>query len=378
MRTASVIWSLFLFFLPLAAQSGDTLLWSGQITGWMGYRTQQVLPMEAGLRYLPALQYEYKKPHHRIDLELSANAYASVAGRCCDSISIDGRLKPYRAWARYAWDQAELRLGLQKISFGSAVMFRPLMWFDRIDPRDPLQMTDGVWGLMGRYYWLNNANLWLWTLWPSSSPKSWEWAPSASKIPEIGGRFQHPLPGGEFGLTTHWRMADPQDNTLAVNHKKEYPEYRLGLDAKWDAVAGLWLESSWTHAAAPLGVLRNQVLLTLGVDYTFSLGNGLHVVNENLIASMFDTKASLQQSLVFSGISLSYPLSLLDQVQTMVFHDWKSQHSYAFININRKYDQWAIHLMAYWNPTEYLLPTQQDGGAVFAGRGLQCMLVYHH
>jgi hypothetical protein len=106
-------------------------------------------------------------------------------------------------------------------------------------------------------------------------------------------------------------------NTLAVNHKKEYPEYRLGLDAKWDAVAGLWLESSWTHAAAPLGILRNQVLLTLGVDYTFSLGNGLHVVNENLIASLFDTKASLQQSLVFSGISLSYPLSLLDQVQTM-------------------------------------------------------------
>lgn len=52
---------------------------------------------------------------------------------------------------------SELRLGLQKINFGSAQLFRPLMWFDKMDPRDPLQMTDGVWGALYRYYFRNNG-----------------------------------------------------------------------------------------------------------------------------------------------------------------------------------------------------------------------------
>ena len=65
---------------------------------------------------------------------------------------------------RYSSDQFELRLGLQKINFGSASMLRPLMWFDQMDPRDPLHLTDGVWGLLARYYFLNNANIWLWGL----------------------------------------------------------------------------------------------------------------------------------------------------------------------------------------------------------------------
>jgi len=53
---------------------------------------------------------------------------------------------------------------LQKINFGSATLFRLLMWFDRIDPRDPLKLTDGVYGLLLRYYFHNNTNIWLWGL----------------------------------------------------------------------------------------------------------------------------------------------------------------------------------------------------------------------
>ena len=60
--------------------------------------------------------------------------------------------------------------GLQKINFGSATMLRPLMWFDQVDPRDPLQLTDGVWGVLGRYYFLNNANIWLWGLYGNKNP----------------------------------------------------------------------------------------------------------------------------------------------------------------------------------------------------------------
>jgi len=55
-------------------------------------------------------------------------------------------------WIRLSTKQFELRAGLQKINFGSATLLRPLMWFDKIDPRDPLQLTDGVYALLARYY----------------------------------------------------------------------------------------------------------------------------------------------------------------------------------------------------------------------------------
>ncbi|MDR1585772.1 MAG: hypothetical protein LBS07_06360, partial [Prevotellaceae bacterium] len=102
----------------------------------------------------------------------------------------------------------EVRLGLQKINFGSAQLFRPLMWFDAIDPRDPLQMTDGVWGGLFRYYFQNNANFWLWTLYGNDEVKGWETAPSAQSLPEIGGRVQLPLKQGEVALSYHLREAD--------------------------------------------------------------------------------------------------------------------------------------------------------------------------
>ena len=112
-------------------------------------------------------------------------------------------------WVKFSGDQFELRAGLQKINFGSAQMFRPLMWFDRIDPRDPLQLTDGVYGLLARYYFLNNANIWLWGLYGDDKIKGWELIPSKKNSIEYGGRVQLPLYTGEIAATYHHRTADP-------------------------------------------------------------------------------------------------------------------------------------------------------------------------
>lgn len=95
-----------------------------------------------------------------------------------------------------------------KINFGSASIFRPLMWFDKIDYRDPLQLTDGVYALLGRYYFSNNANLWLWTLYGNDEPMGWEKTPAVWQIPEFGGRIQQPVPRGEAALSYHHREAD--------------------------------------------------------------------------------------------------------------------------------------------------------------------------
>ncbi|GAI27146.1 unnamed protein product, partial [marine sediment metagenome] len=59
------------------------------------------------------------------------------------------------------------------------------MWFDRIDPRDPLQLTDGVYGLLLRQYFLNNANIWVWGLYGNDDLRGWEYLPSEAKSVEF-------------------------------------------------------------------------------------------------------------------------------------------------------------------------------------------------
>lgn len=125
-----------------------------------------------------------------------------------ESASYEGEVKPYRGWIRLSTEKFELRLELQKISFGSAMLFRPLMWIDRIDPRDPLQLTDGVYAVLARYNFLSNANIWLWGLYGNNDTKGWELSPTEKKTLEYGGRAQSPLWTGEFGVTYHHRRAD--------------------------------------------------------------------------------------------------------------------------------------------------------------------------
>ena len=60
------------------------------------------------------------------------------------------------------------------------------------------------------------------------------------------------------------------------------PEDRIALDGKWDLGVGLWFEAVWTRQAWTAAPWKSQRALNLGTDYTFGLGNGLHVLAEHL------------------------------------------------------------------------------------------------
>jgi hypothetical protein len=175
MSSQNLIVFVISFFLPISTGAQDTLRFSGQFSSWINASTGSELPLHGGVRYIPQLNIEMPFSETRLlDMEFSANIFGSTDLSPFDTISASGEIKPYRIWMRYTTDQFELRLGLQKLNFGSAYMLRPLMWFDQIDPRDPLQLTDGVWGLLARYYFLNNANLWLWGLYGNNEKRGWE------------------------------------------------------------------------------------------------------------------------------------------------------------------------------------------------------------
>ncbi len=186
---------LILIFCLLQVFSGtlpaqDSLTFKGQLSAWALYNGGLDLPVYMGGRYIPQLNYEIKlKKDQLIDFEASANINGNFGFQPFDTLKATGTIKPYRLWGRYSSRQFEVRLGLQKINFGSAQLIRPLMWFDEVDPRDPLGLTDGVWGVLGRYYFLNNMNVWFWSLYGNKNARGWDFAPTNRDVPEFGGQI---------------------------------------------------------------------------------------------------------------------------------------------------------------------------------------------
>ncbi len=380
MKIQFIILFLSSFIITSFRISGaDTLNFKGQLSAWTIYNPDNTLPFWFGGRYIPQLNYGYKsKAKWMIDFEASANINGTAGLKLSDTSFTDGNIKPYRLWTRFSTRQFELRLGLQKINFGSAVMIRPLMWFDQLDPRDPLQLTDGVWGLLGRYYFLNNANIWLWGLYGNEKPKTWEIGNTSQKYPEFGGRFQTPVTRGEAAISYHFRTTDVSELDSSYAMLTVVPENRIGLDAKWDLEIGLWFEGAWINKSKKTGVYTNEEILNGGIDYTFGIGNGLSIIYEQLVFSYDEVPFAFANTLVFSGLSVSYPIGLFDILKGIVFYDWTNKSIYNFINWNKQFNNISLYFMAYWNPKKYYMPQQSEGSQLFAGKGVQIMFVFNH
>ncbi|MBR8537982.1 hypothetical protein KDU71_20605 [Carboxylicivirga sediminis] len=363
------------------AQVADTLNrieWQGQMVGWMHYNKDNPYPVYLGGRFIPQANYTVDLSlDSRLDFEASANMVGDVGLQIPDSSDWNGNVSPYRIWGRYSTDQLEVRLGLQKINFGSATLLRPLMWFDQVDPRDPLQLTDGVWGGLMRYYFMNNTNVWVWVLYGSDNVKGWEYMRSNQSIPEFGGRIQAPVPLGEVALSYHHRVADSRHLNGEVAEWDKIPENRLGFDARFDKVVGFWFEGAWVNMNKDMGELTNQVNLNIGLDYTFGIGNGLSIIAEHLVTS-YDKKAfAFNDAINITACSLNYPIGMFDNVNTIVFYSWADSKWYNFINWSKQYDAIVLNMMAYWNPDDYNMPLQGNAENLFGGKGIQLMLVYN-
>ena len=361
------------------AGQDDTLSFRGQLSAYTHYNSGNELPLMGGARYIPSVNYGHRwNDRNLIDAEVSLNIFGNTAFRTFNSTDFSGKIKPYRAWLRYSTHQFELRAGLQKINFGSASMIRPLMWFDQIDPRDPLKLTDGVWGLLARYYFLNNANIWVWGLYGNGNLKGWETVQTEKSIPEFGGRIQVPLPKGETALSYHHRVADGNTLPDSLNAALRIPENRIGFDAKFDMVLGWWIEASWSSFKGVEDFYRNQEIINVGADYTFGIGNGLMVAYEHLLASADRTPFAFRNITTFSLLNISYPVSMFDNLGAIVYYDWTSNRVYNFLTWQRDFRKISLYLMGYINPGDYYIPTQNYGEMLYAGSGIQIMLVFNH
>ena len=295
--------------------------------------------LESSLLYRPELGLElFKHNNIVIDSEISNDFNLTY-----NNSELELSSKLYRSWLRYSSSQAELRIGLQKINFGPAQILRSLQWFDSLDPNDPTQTTEGVKALLGRYYFLNNANIWLWGIWGDRNETSLDNFFYEEDNLEFGGRIQYPFQSCEAAFTYHRRK---------LSDFKGF-EDRFGFDARWDFVIGLWTEISTSQKHAPSNYYTARYALpysiTLGTDYTLPFG--LYILLEY---SKFDqNKTDFYDNTINSkvtALSLSYPISLFDNISSIVTYNYKDDKVYSSFTYQRSYDYLSAYLKIFINP----------------------------
>ena len=339
----------------------------GRFSGWGQVTTYGSNSMNLGGRYIPSMEAEISP---QFDTELAGNCYASLSSDYTDEPVYSKQVKPYRMWIRYTTPRFESRLGLQKINFGPAKILRSLMWFDWLDPKDPLQFTEGLYGLRLRYDFQNNANVWIWGLYGNDGPKGWETLPAKNKMPEIGGRVQHPVGNGELAFSTHHRTV----NTIGEGTA----ETRIGLDGMWDIGIGAWFESTLVYADLEGDGLNWQSFLTLGADYSIPLGTGLNVMIEHMMLAVGSSPFGDQNNSNVSAFSISYPLGIMDRLSFFSYYHWDSDIPFHFLSWQRTYDQWGIYISGYQTSEANDTPMVDEGAVAMGNQGIQLMVIFNH
>ncbi|MFZ1703950.1 MAG: hypothetical protein WAT79_06360 [Saprospiraceae bacterium] len=384
MRNKALPYYSFLVLLWLSIsphiQAQPTLQFDGQVSAITSFSPDNTLDFFGGFRYIPELNFDWRldsAKNQNFYLEGSANISGSTGFHPFDTSHTLGKIDPYRIFVRYTGKRLEARLGLQKIDFGSSSIMRPLQWFNQIDPRDPLTLTNGVYAALGRYYFKSNANIWLWFLYQNEKSRGFDIMQTNKNIPEYGSRIQHPIPKGEIGFSYHHRTADSR-NLPGIPSFEKIPEDRFGIDGKWDIGVGLWLEAVHIIKSKEVDFLTNQSLFNVGLDYTLGIGNGLHVIGEHMLLS-YDKKAFEWSNPVnISALALSYPLTLFDNISCFANYQWSSKEPAFFLNYQHQFAKVTGYVMAYYNPKTQQGIQQNELIQTFSGPGLRLMVVYNH
>jgi len=370
-----VVFLYVLVFLPrisVAADAYDGLEFKGQFSGWTSEtRNTGSWRNNTGLRYIPELSIKHNLGENTlIDAEMSVNSCLAY-NSSDDSDNADIAL--YRLKFRFLTQQAETRVGLQKINFGPAHLLRSLRWFDQLDPRDPLQMTDGVYGIYFKYVSMSNTSLWLWTLYGNEDPKGYERYSTASGKPEFGGRFQYSILQGELAATYHYRQVD-----AGLPNISDFEENRLALDGRWDFQIGLWFEAVFQNQRVDFIPYEWMKMITLGMDYTIGIGNGLYLLIEHLATAASSQPFQWDEDNQLSAYSLSYPIGYFDSLIAIGYYSWNQKEYYQYLGWQRTYDNWIFRVSAFHNPQAFDITVGKGSGYLGSGYGGQLMVIFNH
>lgn len=356
--------------IPLRYCHADSFEHNGQISIWGAYNDN--IDGKAGSRYIPEISlFRNLSKDLKIDTEFSLNLNVFTAFDSLEEFEDNADAELYRSWIRLSGDQYEARLGLQRINFGPARILRSLRWFDQLDVRDPLELTEAVYALLGRYYFPNNSNLWLWGLYGNDDLKGLEVFKTDEDRPEFGGRVQFPISKGEMAFTYHNRRIDS-----GLRRKNESGvitnglENRYAIDGSFDLGIGLWFEAAISDIKKDSHNSLWTRYVTLGADYTFDIGPGVHVLGEHFINSTGPKIFKQDNEDMTSAISANFSTGVLDTITAIGFFDWQKDNFYPNVSWQRAYDNWFINVTTFYNSS--------DTDSVYSGTGALCTVAFNY
>jgi len=275
----------------------------------------------AGVKLLPEFSSRGKL-NKWLELQGETALSLKAGAEYTDSTEITLDLSLYRAWLRFGSPQTGIRIGKQKLSFGSARILRPLQWFDGLDPLDKSEFTDGVWAAQISQNWLNNSSL---NLWAQAEPFDLP----LSEEHDLGGRLQVETPWGETAVSAN-----------AKRSTREHNNYKLGFDHRWDDAVGAWIEACGSLQEHSIYKDEYSTAITFGVDYTLPVGSGLALTLENeLLHTGNAAPKKLHYSADLVALLASYPLGILDSATLLTIYDTRHKTNILQLVWRRAYDK---------------------------------------
>jgi hypothetical protein len=257
------------------------------------------------------------------------------------------------------------------------------MWFDRLDARDPLQFTNGVYGALARYVTAGNASFWAWGLYGNEDPRGWDTLRTKEDTAEFGGRAQWPLLGGEIAGSVHRRRVDtsllavgvvpPAGTAPAAGTWAD--ENRVGIDGKWDVGVGLWFEGCLTHTDSTALRRPWQLSWVLGADYTFDIGRGLTVLGEQFYLDPAVPSLAPSAEVEMTAVTATYPFGLVNMLTGAFYYEWRRNDVYRFVEWRRTYDHWRLHVIGFWNPDHASFYSPGAQANALTGKGVELAIV---
>lgn len=319
-------------------------------------------------RILPNIRYQTERGEWQLDSQLTGN----FSGSWLEPKPLGGKNyqhleKLHRLWVSANYDTSQITVGLQKINFGSARILRSLQWFDELDSQDPTQFTRGIKAALIKHYFADDSNIWAWFSSKNTEPLGTLPLRGSSDEPEFGGRFQQPIPSGELAISVHHRLLD-DDAGLPTE------ETKLGLDGFFDVLAGLWFETSWSHFHDTSDLINNLFFTTVGGDYTFDIGDGLHALAEVQLVTIDSKVPNTEANHLTAVVVSTYTLSIIEQITAL----WTRGLTNETTHVNLSYQQtrdsvlWRVgYFYQFFDPAASALTRRSDVAQKANGHGVQ-------
>jgi hypothetical protein len=121
-------------------------------------------------------------------------------------------------------------------------------------------------------------------------------------------------------------------------------------------------------------------MTTLGTDYTFGTGNGLHTLLEHMLINLSERAFDRGELSNISGLSLSYPLGYVDRLSAISFYSWDDGDFSQYVAWDHYWDLVSLNVSLFYYPED----GPDTAGGVYnpmiegGGYGGQVLLIFNH